>query len=168
LRVEFGISRREAEVLALVARGQTNTQIAATLFLSASTVRKHLEHIYAKLGVTTRTLAAMRAIETCLPATAEDQQLQSTLLHADGKTQDPFLDAYGLTGQEALILALLATGKSNADIASELAISPQTVKKHLDHIYTKLQVRRRTDAAVRALRLALPRPSSNKPQQMVG
>src|SRR5262249_40492376 len=168
LRVEFGISRREAEVLALVARGRTNSQIAVTLFLSAGTVRKHLEHLYAKLDVTTRTQAAMRAIETCLPATAEDQQLQSTLLHPHGKMQDPSLDAYGLTGQEALILASLATGKSNADIASELAISPQTVKKHLDHIYTKLQVRRRTDAAIRALRLALPPPSSNRPQQMVG
>jgi DNA-binding NarL/FixJ family response regulator len=73
-----------------------------------------------------------------------------------------------LTRQEARILALLSSGRSNADIASELAISPETVKKHLDHIYTKLQVRRRTDAAVRALRLDLPRPPSNRPQQPVG
>jgi DNA-binding NarL/FixJ family response regulator len=168
LRVEFGVSRREAEVLALVARGKTNAQIAATLFLSAGTVRKHLEHIYAKLGVTTRTQAAMRAIEVCVPVTAEDQRLQRTLLHPYAKTQDPSHDGYGLTGQESLILALLATGKNNSEIASELAISPETVKKHLDHIYTKLQVRRRTDAALRAFRLDLPRPAPNKSQRVVG
>jgi DNA-binding CsgD family transcriptional regulator len=72
-----------------------------------------------------------------------------------------------LTGQEALTLALLATGKSNAEIACELAISPQTVKKHLDRIYAKLRVRRRTDAAIRAVRLNLPRPGRNRPQQMM-
>jgi DNA-binding NarL/FixJ family response regulator len=158
LRAEFGISRREADVLALVARGKTNTQIAATLFLSANTVRKHLENLYAKLGVTTRTQAAMLAIETCVPATADDQVLQSALLHPHGKTQEPSLDAYGLTGQEALILALLATGKSNVGIAAELAISPLTVRKHVEHIYSKLRVSRRTDAAIRALRLDLPLP----------
>jgi DNA-binding CsgD family transcriptional regulator len=167
LRVEFGISHREGEVLALVARGKTNKQIGATLFLSANTVRKHLEHLYAKLGVTTRTHAALRAIEACFPATAEDQRVQRTLLRPHGRTQDPSLDAYGLTGQEALTLALLATGKSNAEIACELAISPQTVKKHLDRIYAKLRVRRRTDAAIRAVRLNLPRPGRNRPQQMM-
>jgi DNA-binding NarL/FixJ family response regulator len=161
LRVEFGISRREAELLALVARGQTNRQIAATLFLAPGTVRKHLEHLYAKLGVTTRTQAATRALETCIPATAEDLRLRRTLLHPDGITQDPSFNAYGLTSQEALILESLATGKGNAEIASELAISPQTVKKHLDHIYTKLQVRGRTEAAIRALRLDFP-PRTSK------
>jgi DNA-binding NarL/FixJ family response regulator len=163
LHSSFGITRREAEVLALVARGQTNAQIAATLFLSVGTVRKHLEHLYAKLGVTTRTQAAARAIEACAPATTEDQRRLSALLHP----RDPSSDAYGLTGRETLILALLGTGKSNAEIASELAISPQTVKKHLDHLYTKLQVHRRTAAAIRALRLDLEPPERHGPQ-MVG
>jgi DNA-binding NarL/FixJ family response regulator len=125
-------------------------------------VRKHLENVYAKLGVTTRTQAAMLAIETCVPATAEDQLLQSALLQSHGKTQEPSLDAYGLTGQEARILALLATGRSNDAIASELAISPLTVRKHVEHIYSKLQVRRRTDAAIRALRLDPPRPERDR------
>ena len=163
LRSRFGITRREAEVLALVVQGKTNAQIAATLFLSVGTVRKHLEHLYAKLGVATRTQAATRAIEACAPATAEDQRLLSALLHPGGNPQDASLDAYGLTGREALILALLATGKSNAEIALELAISPQTVKKHLDHVYTKLHVSRRTAAAIRALRLDLPAPEHHGP-----
>jgi DNA-binding CsgD family transcriptional regulator len=58
LRARFGLSHREAEVLALVTRGKTNLETATTLFIAAGTVRKHLEHVYAKLGVTTRTQAA--------------------------------------------------------------------------------------------------------------
>ena len=53
-----GLTLREAEVLILVARGLTNTQIARELTLSERTVGKHLEHVYAKLGLATRTAAA--------------------------------------------------------------------------------------------------------------
>jgi non-specific serine/threonine protein kinase len=59
-----GLTAREAEVLRLVAAGRTNRQIAAALVLSAKTVGRHLEHIYAKLGVSSRaaaTAAALRA-----------------------------------------------------------------------------------------------------------
>ncbi len=52
-----GLTLREAEVMVLVARGLTNTQIARELTLSERTVGKHLEHTYAKLGVSTRTAA---------------------------------------------------------------------------------------------------------------
>jgi DNA-binding CsgD family transcriptional regulator len=57
-----GLSRREAEVLAWVARGKTNPQIGLILALSARTVGKHLERVYAKLGVETRTAAAQIAL----------------------------------------------------------------------------------------------------------
>jgi len=49
--------------MALVARGQTNKEIARTLWISPGTVRTHLEHIYEKLGVRTRTAAAARFLE---------------------------------------------------------------------------------------------------------
>lgn len=50
---------REHDVLVLVADGKTNPQIAEKLRLSARTVQKHLEHVYEKLGVRSRTAAAM-------------------------------------------------------------------------------------------------------------
>lgn len=52
------LTAREAEVLGWVARGATNAEIAAALFISSQTVRKHLENIFEKLGVRTRTAAA--------------------------------------------------------------------------------------------------------------
>jgi len=57
------LSPREREVLQLLAQGQTNREIARTLTLSVSTVKIHVEHILAKLGVSDRTQAAVRALE---------------------------------------------------------------------------------------------------------
>jgi DNA-binding CsgD family transcriptional regulator len=52
------LTPREREILDLVAEGRTNAEIAETLWLSRGTVRKHLDNVYAKLGVHTRTAAA--------------------------------------------------------------------------------------------------------------
>jgi len=54
-----------------------------------------------------------------------------------------------MTRRESEILALLSQGKTNAEIGSVLSISPLTVKKHLEHIYSKLQVHRRAGAVAR-------------------
>ncbi|MEX7473916.1 LuxR C-terminal-related transcriptional regulator [Mycobacterium adipatum] len=53
-----GLTRREIEVLRVIAGGATNRQVAAQLHLSDKTVGRHLANIYAKLGVSTRTAAA--------------------------------------------------------------------------------------------------------------
>lgn len=58
-----GLSEREVEVLALIARGSTNREVAARLSISPKTVGRHVEHIYAKIGVTTRPGAALFAME---------------------------------------------------------------------------------------------------------
>jgi ATP/maltotriose-dependent transcriptional regulator MalT len=55
------LSPRECEVLRLVADGLTNLDVAERLVVSTATVKKHLEHIYAKLGAHTRTAAVARA-----------------------------------------------------------------------------------------------------------
>lgn len=57
------LSPREVDVLRLIAQGQTNQQIAQRLFISVSTVKKHVRSIVSKLGVSDRVQAAIRAIE---------------------------------------------------------------------------------------------------------
>jgi DNA-binding NarL/FixJ family response regulator len=57
------LSQRELEVLGLVARGSTNREAAAHLFISEATVKTHLLHIYAKLGVKDRAAAVAEAFE---------------------------------------------------------------------------------------------------------
>jgi len=52
-----GLSAREAEVMSLIADGQTNGQIAARLFLAEKTVKNHVRRIYSKLGVGSRPAA---------------------------------------------------------------------------------------------------------------
>lgn len=57
------LTRREREVLGWVAAGKTNAQIGEILGTMRRTIAKHLERIYEKLGVETRTAAAMRAVK---------------------------------------------------------------------------------------------------------
>lgn len=57
------LSPRERELLSLLAKGFTNTEIAARLFLSEGTVRNYLSSVFNKLGVTDRTQAAILAIQ---------------------------------------------------------------------------------------------------------
>jgi DNA-binding NarL/FixJ family response regulator len=57
------LSEREREVLALIAQGATNREIADELYLSIDTVKTHVRHLFSKLGVTNRTLAALKAAE---------------------------------------------------------------------------------------------------------
>jgi DNA-binding NarL/FixJ family response regulator len=59
----LGLTPREAEVLFWVARGKTNDEIATVLGIGLTTVKKHLESTYSKLGVENRTTAAAMALE---------------------------------------------------------------------------------------------------------
>ena len=59
-RLAEPLSSRELEVLALIAEGLTNQEIAARLYLSLHTVKAHARNIYAKLGVSSRTQAVAR------------------------------------------------------------------------------------------------------------
>jgi DNA-binding response OmpR family regulator/DNA-binding CsgD family transcriptional regulator len=64
LKQKLSVTEREAEVLLWIARGKSNRDIAEILSLSPRTVDKHLEQIYAKLGVENRTSAAALAVRT--------------------------------------------------------------------------------------------------------
>jgi DNA-binding NarL/FixJ family response regulator len=56
------LTSRELEVLGLLVRGWSNARIAATLTVTVRTVESHVEHILTKLRVTSRTMAAVRAL----------------------------------------------------------------------------------------------------------
>ncbi|WBB48896.1 response regulator transcription factor [Verrucosispora sp. WMMA2044] len=60
---EEPLSQRELEVLTLVARGSSNREAAARLFISEATVKTHLLHVYAKLGVNDRAAAVAVAYD---------------------------------------------------------------------------------------------------------
>jgi len=64
LEIKLELTPREAEVLMWVARGKSNRDIAEILKLSPRTVNKHLEQVYAKLGVENRASAAALAVRT--------------------------------------------------------------------------------------------------------
>jgi LuxR family transcriptional regulator, maltose regulon positive regulatory protein len=82
----------------------------------------------------------------------------ATLLAAFGQgLSSPVLETLPepLTAREQEILAMLAAGLTNRQIAAQLVISPQTVKKHTGNIYGKLGVRNRTAAVARAREVEL-------------
>jgi len=67
-----------------------------------------------------------------------------------------------LTPREVEVLGLLARGKTNPQIAQDLAISRGTAKIHVQHIIAKLGASDRTQAAVRAIELGLPPPETRR------
>jgi HD-GYP domain-containing protein (c-di-GMP phosphodiesterase class II) len=66
-----GLTEREAEVIALLARGLQTKEIAAVLGISAKTADRHIEHAYRKIGVSTRAAAALFAMEHGLATLGE-------------------------------------------------------------------------------------------------
>jgi two-component system nitrate/nitrite response regulator NarL len=73
----------------------------------------------------------------------------------DGEATDAELLARQLTPREIEVLQLLAEGAASRDIADRLAVSPNTVRTHVQGILTKLQVHSRLEAAAFAVRHAL-------------
>jgi DNA-binding NarL/FixJ family response regulator len=58
-----GLSDREVEVLRLISLGSSNREVAKQLVISPKTVGRHVENIYAKIGVSTRAAAALFAVQ---------------------------------------------------------------------------------------------------------
>ena len=68
---------------------------------------------------------------------------------------DAAIRSLGLTARECEILALLASGRSNKELARALGISPNTVKTHIARLFEKLDVQKRVQAIEKARSLAL-------------
>jgi len=74
----------------------------------------------------------------------------SEAVTAWARTRQPSTSGFGLTTREIEIIAAIKEGNSNREIASKLAISEETVKRHLSNIYAKLGVSSRLELAVLA------------------
>ena len=97
--------------------------------------------------------AALRLELTAVGPTGAGEFLFQIARREARHDEEVFRRRYGLTMREAEVLLWIARGKSNRDIADILALSPRTVNKHLEGIYTKLGVENRASAAVMASRL---------------
>jgi DNA-binding NarL/FixJ family response regulator len=99
-----------------------------------------------KLAIGTRILTF-----NALSRTGPDEYLYR-LTETGGGQEELFLRQYlALTTREAEVLIWIARGKSNRDISEILGISPRTVNKHLEQIFTKLGVENRASAAALAV-----------------
>ncbi|MBV9792930.1 MAG: response regulator transcription factor [Actinobacteria bacterium] len=107
--------------------------------------------------------AGREQIGRALQAAAEGQAILDPAVHArlvaatgrapGAAPSRPLPD--GLTAREAEVLALIATGRTNAEIAATLTVSPSTVKTHINNIFTKTGARDRAHAVQYAYRHGL-------------
>lgn len=120
-------------------------------------VRALLAEAYRALGddeTAARELDAAAEAFTALGAAADARRVAA--LQAGATLPD------GLTEREAEVLALVAQGRTNRDIASELVISQRTVDRHLSNIFTKLGLSSRTAAAAYAFAHGLAEPAGGR------
>ena len=151
LRAMFGLTAREAAVLALIVRGHRTRHVARELVIAEGTARKHIERVYRKLGVSNRAHAIARVLQQQATMSGDATEAIRELFERFD-VDDP-VATYGLTGREAEVLILAAAGDSNAQIASKLGVRPETINKHLDHVYAKLGVAGRAHATAHAVAL---------------
>jgi DNA-binding NarL/FixJ family response regulator len=91
---------------------------------------------------------------------AEEAAVQAARPRAEPATSGPVASTPPLlTPRETEVLSRLALGETNRQIAKELHLSLSTVKRHLEHIISKLKVSDRTQAAVKAIEMGLLPPA---------
>ena len=143
--VVLTVSNADADVLEALAAGACGYLLKDTRADAlVSSIRQAAEgHMVLSGEIAQALIAHVRAgvDATAAPDPADESQAQE---------HEP-----GLTPREAEVLRLIAEGADNTAIASALSISPHTVKQYVAHIFEKLGVRTRTEAAVEAVRMGL-------------
>jgi DNA-binding NarL/FixJ family response regulator len=107
-------------------------------------------------------VAAVRLVrsgDALLAPTITRRLIERFARHAASDTAALHRDLSGLTPRETEVLRLLATGLSNTELAERLFLSPTTVKTHIGHILSKLDLRDRVQAVVLAYETGLISPA---------
>ncbi len=176
------LTGREQQVLAEMANGRNDAAIARSLVISERAVEKHINSIFAKLGVTgdpgahQRVAAVLAYLDASGPQRADPpspetkpppghpgparwhghRTTKALMLTAPGSQPSAAAPGTGeLSARERELVTLVAQGHTNAQIAAQLYISVRTVTSHLDRIRDKTGCRRRADLTRLALTTGL-------------
>jgi DNA-binding NarL/FixJ family response regulator len=142
-RLLIMLTPRERQVAAAVAAGASNQQVAKALSMAAKTVECHLDHIYTKVGVSSRVqLAVVLGIRSCATLTGSCQSLTRT---------------------EHRVATLIGVGMSNRLAANQLYLSEKAVEYHLRNIYRKLSITSRSQLHSVLLAAAAVAPGGEHP-----
>ena len=135
--------------------------MARTIFLyalalaAAAAALEWLEYRHAARAFSTEIYVVLLAVGFVTLGIWVGRRLTPRPRPAEFARNEEAIRSIGLSPRECEILALLATGQSNKEMARALSISPNTVKTHLARVYGKLEVERRVQAIEKARWLAL-------------
>jgi DNA-binding NarL/FixJ family response regulator len=146
---EIRESRPETKVIMLTSYADDDAVFASILAGAAGYVLKQTRG-----AALADAIAAVARGESLLDAAVTQKVMERVRSASLRKADDP-LDA--LTEQEHKILALIAEGKTNKEIADEVYLSDKTVKNYVSNILSKLNLRRRSEAAAFIARREPPR-----------
>ena len=129
---------------------------------AVAAARDHLsEEAFAAAWAEGRAMTLEEAVDYALeePPQEEQDAHHTPTGEAPGVEDEGHPEPYpdGLTAREAEVLGLLASGKTNKQIASELVLSVSTVQRHVANVYVKIGARRRAEATAYALRRGIAR-----------
>ncbi|MBY0305407.1 MAG: response regulator transcription factor [Sphingomonas sp.] len=127
----------------------------ALLLALAATALQWLDYRYTVHAFSTELYVTLLAIGFITLGIWTGARLTPRTIAGSFQRNDAAIRALGLTPRECEILALLASGQSNKELARSLGISPNTVKTHVARVYEKLAVTRRIEAIEKARTLAL-------------
>lgn len=134
--------------------GRTIAISAACLALGAFALA-WLEHRFMARSISSETYIAIIAAAFAGLGAWTMHHLMSRPARGDFERNIAAQRSLKMTEREYEVLALVASGRSNKEIARKLAVSPNTVKTHLSNLFAKLEVKNRTQAVDAARRLSL-------------